>query len=52
MPTFYDRGADGFPARWAAMMRASIARLGGRFGTNRMLREYVERLYLPAHRSR
>jgi starch phosphorylase len=52
VPTFYDRGADGLPARWVAIMRASIARLGGRFGTNRMLREYVERLYLPAHRSR
>ena len=52
VPTFYDRDADGVPARWVTMMRASIARQGGRFGTNRMLREYVERLYLPAHRSR
>ena len=30
-------------------MRNSIARLGARFNTNRMLVEYVERLYLPAH---
>jgi len=30
--------------------RASwIARLGARFNTNRMLVEYVESLYLPAH---
>ena len=31
-------------------MRSSIARLGTRFTTNRMLVEYVESLYLPAHR--
>ena len=32
------------------MMRHSIAELGTEFSTNRMVREYVERLYLPAHR--
>jgi glycogen phosphorylase len=52
VPTFYDRDESGLPARWTAMMRASIARLGGRFGSNRMLREYAEQLYLPAHRAR
>ena len=31
-------------------MRNSIAQLGARFNTNRMLVEYVEGLYLPAHR--
>jgi glucan phosphorylase len=30
-------------------MRESIAELGPRFGARRMLAEYVERLYLPAH---
>jgi glucan phosphorylase len=30
-------------------MRNSIAELGVRFNTNRMLLEYVEKLYLPAH---
>ena len=30
-------------------MRESIAELGPRFGTARMVAEYVERLYLPAH---
>jgi glucan phosphorylase len=30
-------------------MRESIAELGPRFGTARMVSEYVERLYLPAH---
>ena len=32
-------------------MRNSIARLGARFTTNRMLVEYVDELYLPAHRN-
>jgi hypothetical protein len=31
-------------------MRNSIAQLGARYNTNRMLVEYVEGLYLPAHR--
>jgi hypothetical protein len=30
-------------------MRNSIAQLGARFNTNRMLIEYIESLYLPAH---
>jgi glucan phosphorylase len=32
------------------MMRHSIAELGTEYSTNRMVREYAERLYLPAHR--
>jgi glycogen phosphorylase len=43
IPSYYDRG------RWLGLMRNSIARLGPRFNTNRMLVEYVESLYLPAH---
>ena len=39
----------GLPQRWIALMRESIAELGPRFGTARMVAEYVERLYLPAH---
>jgi starch phosphorylase len=49
IPAFYERDADGLPQRWIALMRESIAELGPRFGTARMVSEYVERLYLPAH---
>ena len=49
LPAFYERDADGLPPRWIALMRESIAELGPRFGTARMVAEYVERLYLPAH---
>lgn len=45
IPTYYDDRA-----LWLSLMRGSIARLGARFSTNRMLVEYVESLYLPAHR--
>jgi glycogen phosphorylase len=50
LPTFFERNADGLPTRWVEMMRHAIAELGTEFSTNRMVREYVERLYLPAHR--
>ncbi|MGE0824852.1 MAG: alpha-glucan family phosphorylase [Candidatus Binatia bacterium] len=48
VPAFYDRDAHGVPRGWVARMRASMARLAPQFSTNRMMREYVERLYLPA----
>jgi len=48
VPSFYDRNADGIPEAWVARMRASMAELTTSFSANRMMREYVERLYLPA----
>ena len=46
VPRFYDeRGA------WVEMMKASIAEIGVRFSSDRMVREYVEKLYVPAARS-
>jgi starch phosphorylase len=45
LPTFYDDRT-----RWVSLMRSSITQLGARFNTNRMLVEYVDGLYLPAHR--
>jgi len=48
IPAFYDRDPNGIPTGWLARMRVSMAELTPRFSSNRMLREYVERLYLPA----
>jgi starch phosphorylase len=45
IPTYY-----GDRVRWIALMRNSIAQLGARFNTHRMLVEYVDGLDLPAHR--
>ncbi|MFD4374690.1 alpha-glucan family phosphorylase [Streptomyces sp. NPDC058486] len=47
-PRFYDRGADGVPAAWTAMVRRTLSDLGPRVLADRMVREYVERLYVPA----
>jgi starch phosphorylase len=52
VPAYYERNEGGLPPRWLAMMRASIERLGSEFNTNRMVREYVETMYLPAHHAR
>ena len=48
VPEFYTRDAAGVPRRWVARIRASMSQLAARFSSNRMLTEYVERMYLPA----
>jgi starch phosphorylase len=47
-PRFYDRGDDGVPTRWVANIRHTLATLSPELSAGRMVREYVERLYLPA----
>jgi len=49
IPAFYARDSSGRPREWTAMMTASIRRLGGEFNTGRMVRDYAERAYIPAH---
>jgi starch phosphorylase len=51
VPTFYDHGLGELPHRWIALMKASIPLAGERFTTARMVAEYTERYYLPAHRA-
>ncbi|MCP5275346.1 MAG: alpha-glucan family phosphorylase [Burkholderiales bacterium] len=48
VPMFYDRDATGIPRAWVARVRASMSKLAPQFSTNRMVREYVEKLYIPA----
>ncbi|MET8703355.1 alpha-glucan family phosphorylase [Kitasatospora sp. NPDC058032] len=48
---FYDRGSDGLPHRWIAMVRHTLVTLGPKVLAGRMVREYVERLYAPAARA-
>ncbi|WP_137993250.1 alpha-glucan family phosphorylase [Streptomyces vilmorinianum] len=47
-PRFYDRGEDGVPARWTEMVRRTLTDLGPKVLADRMVGEYVERLYAPA----
>ncbi len=51
IPLFYDRDATGIPRDWIKKMKASMSRLGRLFNTNRMIQEYTELLYLPAHKA-
>ncbi len=51
VPAYYERDANGLPARWTQLMRNSIASTIWRFSSTRMLHEYAERLYLPAART-
>ena len=48
IPAFYDRDSNGIPKTWTQRMRLSMAELTPQFSSNRMVREYVEKLYLPA----
>jgi starch phosphorylase len=47
IPEFYDRDADGLPRAWLARIRRSMSTLTPAFGSTRMVREYVEKAYLP-----
>jgi starch phosphorylase len=49
IPCFYDRSAD-LPSRWVSKIKASMSGLGPFITADRMLRDYIERLYEPAAR--
>ena len=48
VPEFYERDASDIPTAWVNRMRESMAQLTPRFSSNRTVREYTERHYLPA----
>ncbi|MDF2978508.1 MAG: glycogen phosphorylase [Actinomycetospora sp.] len=50
-PLFYDRGTDGVPDRWTALVRHTLATLSPKVQATRMVTEYVEQWYAPAARS-
>jgi starch phosphorylase len=47
-PTFYARDDRGLPPQWLDMVRHTLTSLGPKVLATRMVRDYVERLYLPA----
>ena len=51
VPTYYARTDAGLPEEWLRLMKGSIAQLGLRFNAHRMVSEYAERFYIPAHRA-
>jgi starch phosphorylase len=50
-PTFYSRDEHGLPRTWIGMIRHTLQTLGPKVLASRMVREYVERLYVPAWES-
>ena len=45
VPLFYERDADGIPRRWLQRIKISMARLIPSFNAERMVRDYLERVY-------
>jgi len=45
---FYDRDAEGVPARWVEMVRHTLRTLGPKVLASRMVGDYVRELYTPA----
>lgn len=45
VPTYYDLYADSIPHRWVEMMKHAIATLGPAFNSDRMVMDYVRRIY-------
>ena len=50
VPAFYDRGPDQVPHRWLQVVKEAIRTVTPQFSTRRMVKEYVQRMYLPAAR--
>ena len=48
IPAFYERNDADIPRRWMRVVREAIRSVAPRFSARRMVREYVERMYLPA----
>ena len=47
-PRFYDVDAAGVPTRWLEMVRHTLKSLGAKVLASRMVRDYVNQLYVPA----
>ena len=50
IPSYYAVGSEGFSPSWVKMSKESVASIGPRFCSMRMLGEYVDQLYRPAAR--
>jgi starch phosphorylase len=48
IPLYYDRSADNLPSEWLGMVRHSIKTLAPAFSMKRMVKQYMNEMYLPA----
>ncbi len=51
IPEFYTRGRNGVPKKWITRALRGASAIPTQFSTHRMVWEYLERSYLPAHRN-
>jgi starch phosphorylase len=49
VPEFYARDKSGLPRKWIGRMLESMKTVCPQFNTHRMVGEYLEKYYLPAH---
>ena len=47
IPAFYERDKRGVPVRWMAIVKQAIRTVAPRFCARRMLKDYVEQMYVP-----
>lgn len=48
VPLYFDRDSDGIPRRWIHVVREAIRTAAPAFSARRMVKEYAERMYIPA----
>lgn len=48
IPSYYDRGTQGYSSDWVNMARESMKSIIPRFNSQRMLADYFNKLYIPA----
>ena len=46
-PLYYDRNAEAVPEGWVGVMKEAISTVAPEFSTQRMVRDYVHKLYVP-----
>ncbi len=48
IPLYYDRNGNNLPQNWIAMIKNNLRTITPQFSMRRMVKEYVDQLYLPA----
>ncbi len=52
VPLFYDTDRNGISIRWARMMKEAIKSIAPLFSSRRMMKEYLEKFYIPISKKR
>ena len=50
IPLYYDKDMDGVPHQWIQIAKEAMRSIGHLFSARRMVKEYTEKLYVPAAR--